>query len=58
MVIFLKLKPPTFERQKNYLDITMIKIIISQNYRKTNYNQSIALANEMKNVLSNFLKIQ
>jgi hypothetical protein len=24
----LKLKPPTFERQKNYLDIAMIKIIM------------------------------
>jgi hypothetical protein len=48
--MLLKLKPPTFERQKNYLDM-MIKFImmLSPNY-KTNYNQSIALANEMKNV--------
>jgi hypothetical protein len=47
--MLLKLKPPT---QKNYLDIAMIKFItkLSPNY-KNNYHQSIALANEMKNVL-------
>jgi hypothetical protein len=33
----------------------MIKIIMMlSQIRKTNYNQSIALANEMKNVISNF----
>jgi hypothetical protein len=34
--MLLKLKPPTFEQQKNYLDIAMIKFItkLSPNYKK------------------------
>jgi hypothetical protein len=46
----LKLKSPTFERQKNYLVIAMIKIInicISK-LEKATSDQSIALANEME----------